>query len=635
MRGRRPAPRPPGGGGRPVPAACPQGKPGVDDPLAGTGARGLRQEGTWLRDADGRYVMLRGVNLASRSKRPPYLPILPPETTVLDGAAVVRELDRLRPELCRLESLGVNVVRLLVAWKAIEPEHHDPPGPLSPAGRAYLEAVGRVVEALYRDHGMLVILDFHQDIASEAYGGDGFPDWALAIDADHPRPRAAPAPTELWGVRYYDVPGGLARGVRHTLRSFWRHRLTNTEAGLTDHDVQRHLVHAVGLAAGFFAGHPAIIGYEPFNEPHPVGEAKQPFERDTLGSFYQAVLEEVASRDPAAFLLVEPRMDWTTYSGDSPEPSILTPWRALRFTDRPRTFLRLPTQDGPRDRSRVIFSFHYYDPGLLAGIPLHRSLAEKARSWPAVFAALDETVRAQGVVPFLTEFGCNQDWTQSPDFRPGAYATVARACMDLQYRQVEARLLNATYWVYDFYSRRGPDGKVSENWNDENLSLLGPEGPQNADVAARPYPLRSSARPERVAFDLESKRGTVILTGAPTDAPTVVFVPEAVHYRETGFEVRATSSRPVLWDERRQRLYWWPRAHESRHALVIGPAGSAPDIALPDDVRGLPFAPGVWRFGGVTREGRERPPAVSPAGGGGEGSAARGRAGRPGRGSRG
>jgi hypothetical protein len=595
-------------------------------------ARDLRQDATWLRDSAGRYAMLRGVNLASRSKMPPYLPVLPLDSTRLDSAAVGRELDRLRPELCRLERIGVNVVRLLVAWKAIEPEHHDPPGALSGQGRAYLEAVEQVVDALYQGHGMFVILDFHQDIASEAYGGDGFPDWALAIDAAHPRPRAVPSPSEWWGMRYYDVPGRpLNKAVRHTLQSFWRNRLTNAQAGVVDDEVQTHLVRTIGLTAEFFRGHPAILGYEPFNEPHQVGIPKEVFERDMLAAFYQAVLTEVARRDPKAFVLVEPRMDWTTYPADASEPSLLRPWSIFSFTDRPRTFLRLPTLPGPDGRSHVIFSFHFYDPGLVGDVPLHRSLSDKARTWPRVFAALDDAVRAQGVVPFLTEFGCNQDWTGRPDVRGSSYATVARACMDLQYREVEARLWNAAYWVCDFYSRRR-DGKVSENWNEENMSLLGPDGPQNADVAARPYPMRSSAKPERVAFDLASKRAVVILSGPVAVAPTVVFVPEAVHYAETGFAVRATTSRPVLWDERRQTLYWWPRPDDRRHGLVILGGGATDDRALPQGTGDLRWDSAVWRFGRATREGRKRLPEASPAGVENEGSAARGRAGRPGRG---
>ena len=43
--------------------------------------------------------------------------------------------------------------------------------------------------------------------------------------------------------------------------------------------------------------------------------------------------------------------------------------------------------------------------------------------------------------------------------------------MDLQYQQVEAHLLNSTYWNYDLYNT--VDQK--DNWNLENFSLLGPE----------------------------------------------------------------------------------------------------------------------------------------------------------------
>jgi hypothetical protein len=531
----------------------------------------LERDRDWLRDAAGRYVLLRGVNLASRSKRAPYLPVLPLETTNLDGAAVARELDRLRPELCRLQDVGVNVVRLLVIWKGIEPDHEEGRADLAPRGRAYLEALRQVVDALY-ELGIFVILDFHQDVASELYGGDGFPDWAVAIDEKHPRPATVPVPTEMWGARYFDIlPDSLSEGVRHTLRSFWRNRLTNTEAGLVDDPVQTHLVRTIGLTAEFFAGHPAVLGYEPFNEPAQAGLPKEEFERGPLHSFYEAVLEEVARRDPRAFVFLEPRLDWTTYPADRPEPSLRRPWSILAFTTRPVTFLDI--EGLTRDR-RAVVSFHYYDPWLMAGLPWRRSLAERERSWGEMFAAMDAAIRSRGAVPFLTEFGCMQHWTGRSDFEPETYGTVARACLELQYRQVEARLLSATYWNWDFYSRRDAGGRASENWNGENLSLLGPEGPRNLDIAARPYPMRSSARPERVAFDPASGQAEIVLAGepGPVAEPTVVFVPQRIHYAQ-GFDVRSTSPSAPVWDEQRQRLYWWPSAAEPRHVLVISPAG--------------------------------------------------------------
>jgi len=576
-----------------APAVVPPGRPrGADHPVAAAQAAAavftigpaadIRKQGATLRDKDGRYVLLRGVNLASRSKRPPYLPVLPVATTRLDAGQVAAELERLDPELGRLQNAGVNVVRLLVMWKAVEPAPHHDTAALDPSAAAYLSALRQVVDALYR-HGMLVVIDFHQDIASEVYGGDGFPDWAVAIDARHPRPRGSPAPDLWWGVRYYDVSGSrLSKGVRHTLQSFWQGALTNTEGGLAADDVQAPLVRSIGFTAAFFADHPGVLGYEPFNEPAQVGLPKERFEREILGSFYARVAAEVAQRHPRAFVFAEPRLDWTTYPAEAAEPSVLRPWSLVAFTDHPRTFLDL---ERAAREAPVVFSFHYYDPWLIASVPFRHDMAARARAWPALFAEMAAAAREQGAVPFLTEFGCDQNWTMPSDLEPAVYGTVARACIDHQYRAVEANLLHATYWNYDFYSRRRPDGGADENWNEENLSLLGPEGPQNLDLAARPYPMRSSARLERVWFDFASRHAAIVLSGVPVSAPTVVFVPHRVHYAGVGFEVRATGSRPIEFDGERGLLSWWPDGDAGPHLLVLSPAGGFDAQVLPPEAR--------------------------------------------------
>lgn len=575
----------------PAPAITPVAT--SDGSLPGTAAD-IRRQGTWLRDGQGRYVLFRGVSLASRSKLPPYVPVLPLTARRLDARLVGAELVRLEPRIRLLREAGVNVVRLLVIWKALEPEYQENLTALPPSGVAYLEAMRQVVDALYA-HGMLVIVDFHQDIASEAYGGDGFPDWAIAVDGDHPRPRTPPGPDLWWGIRYYALPGSaLSKAVRYTMQSFWRNSVTNTPAGLSGVAAQTHLVRVIALTAAFFSGHPAVLGYEPFNEPHPVGMSKESFERDVLGRFYDAVRREVARVHPSAFVFVEPRMDWTTFPADQPEPSVFRPWSIFAFTDHPRTFLELRSLPD----ARVAFSFHYYDPYLLVSAPFRKSLRERVQAWPGLFAGMDAAIRADEAVPFLTEFGCDQNWTERPDFEPDVYGSVARACMDGQYREIEARLFNAIYWNYDFYSQRGASGRPSENWNEENLSLLGPDGPQNLDVAARPYPMRSSARPVGLAFDFASRQGAIVLEGDVVDAPTIVFIPHRVHYSAGGFEVRATSRREPEWDGARGLLYWWPDPREPRNALVVSGVRRFDRRALPAGVEALVSRMGKWAFAG-------------------------------------
>jgi hypothetical protein len=149
--------------------------------------------------------------------------------------------------------------------------------------------------------------------------------------------------------------------------------------------------------------------------------------------------------------------------------------------------------------------------------------------------------------------------------------------MDLQYQQVEAHLLNATYWVYDLYNT--PDGK--DNWNLENLSLLGPNRSlRHPDILARPYPMRSSAEPEMVFFDIATKQAAVALRGAIVSShPTVIFVPQATQY-PAGIDVRATGT-TVEFDVQRQLLYWWPNPSAPTNQLVLSPCGRFNITAFP------------------------------------------------------
>jgi hypothetical protein len=536
-------------------------------------ARDLVKDGTWFRDAQGRFALFRGVNFGGRSKHPPYLPIMPLSIGTLDPNAFSTELAAAQPQLDLLKSLGMNVVRLPIMWKALEPTPNPNPGQLLPGGSQYLAFITSVIDELYR-RGMFVFIDFHQDIAHEVYGGDGFPDWALAIDKNHPLPSPAGFTNKGWAALYVDNPApdfiyNLDDLVQFTLQSFWNNNLTNINAGLTNFPVRTHLEKTIGATVRFFqamnngAGHPAILGYEAFNEPPPVDIDVKVFETQILPNYYSNVLREIQSAgDLKSFLLIEPRVDWT---------SAAPPFNPVSSLDT-----------SGLGGGRVVFAFHYYDPWTIAyGIANQPDdMHNKQMQWPGIFQQLCQSAVARGLIPFMTEFGGSHDWQYSTDLP--AYSTQIRAYMDLQFQLVEANLLNATYWHYDLYNTA--DNK--DNWNLEDFSLLGPNRvPRELDIVARPYSMRSSAKPSLLCYDSSSRQGAIMLTGPVVNAPTVIYIPFALRYPD-GFEVRTTSPN-LEWDANAQLLYWYPDGGQAVNQLIICPAFGFNAGLLPPAVQNL------------------------------------------------
>lgn len=570
--------------------------PGTD-PFPGN-ARDLSKKENWFVDADGRYVLFRGVNIGTQSKFGPfYLPLRLNATNDFDA-----ELKRISPCLDALQQLGFNVVRLSVIWKGLEPL------PGKGLSKEYVEALGKFVDALYR-RDCFVIVDFHQDIASDWYGGDGFPDWALAVDGKHPLPGSLPGSNPHWYLRYEDVwwpmnfclnphwpwQPALNDLVRNTERSFWSNRCDNVLWNLKDYPIQSAFVHTVGSLAETWKTNPAIIGYDLFNEPNDVGFDRAVFEKKYLTRFYTNALREIreTAGDTNSFVFVEPRTDWDFLPANASEGSLSFIENGKQIhcflgEDDPQTFLY---PGGTNSSVKAVFGFHFYDSwtSLWAGLGLGDSMANKQREWPGIFQATMSAATNRNLIPFLTEFGAQNSWRRfSTSLEKGIYDTEDRAYLDLGLREVEKNLLNATLWDYDFYAN--DSGRGVGQWNGETFSLLTQTGEnswavRNADIIARPYPMRSSAKPELVYFNLKSKHAAIVLSGKPVAAPTVIYVPRDIQYTNQ-FEVIATS--PVLkWDDEKQLLYWEPNSTLGTNQIVIYPRGDFHAETLPAESRAL------------------------------------------------
>ncbi|MGN6473579.1 MAG: hypothetical protein ACTHK4_08030, partial [Mycobacteriales bacterium] len=130
-----------------------------------TPAGSLGHAGRWITDGRGRVVVMHGFNLVD--KVAPYEPSV-------GGFG--------RSDAKFLADHGFNAVRLGVLAEAIEPK----PGRFDDA---YLRNIRRTV-ALLRRYGVRSLIDFHQDLYTEHFQGEGLPAWMIDDDGLPAQPQA-------------------------------------------------------------------------------------------------------------------------------------------------------------------------------------------------------------------------------------------------------------------------------------------------------------------------------------------------------------------------------------------------------------------------------------------------------------
>jgi endoglycosylceramidase len=247
----------------------------------------LGHEGRWITDADGRVVILHGVNMVY--KRPPYAP---DEAGFSDDDAAF------------LEENGFNTVRLGLIYKAVEPN----PGAYDEAYLDRLAATERILGA----HGIFSQLDFHQDLYNERYGGEGWPDWAT-IDDGLP---AEPKPK--FPETYATSPG-----MNQAFNSFWLNRAGPGGVGLQD-----RYAAAFRRVAERFRARDTTMGFDLMNEPWPgtqwptcANPAGCPvFDTQVLAPFHERVIDQIREVEPQKLIWYEPNVIFN-FGADSHHPA--------------------------------------------------------------------------------------------------------------------------------------------------------------------------------------------------------------------------------------------------------------------------------------------------------------------------
>ena len=233
----------------------------------------LGHSGRWITDASGRVVIVHGINMVY--KLPPYYP-----------AAIGFGDD----DAAFLHSIGFNAVRVGVIWKAVEPE----PGVFDDG---YLNQIAATVATLAR-HGIVSLLDFHQDMYNEEFQGEGAPDWAV-------QGGLLPNPALGFPGNYLANPA-----LQHTLDQFFANAAGPSGVGLED-----WFAGAWAHVAARFRGDGSVLGYELYNEPWPgtlweqcAGPTGCPGFDAQLTSFYGLVDRAIRGADPGTLVFYEPNV---------------------------------------------------------------------------------------------------------------------------------------------------------------------------------------------------------------------------------------------------------------------------------------------------------------------------------------
>ena len=226
----------------------------------------------FLWDAQGRAMILRGCNLDGSAKGDSGLPAFSHEEVLaLSG------------------EWGFNFTRYLIFWFKIEPE----PGVYD---EAYLDEVETRLDWA-AEAGLQVVLDMHQDLwgpgISDSWGGsDGAPQWATLTD-DFPH---IPFSQYLgsWAFDY------LSPAVIRAFDNFWdyqRHpELQDHYAAMWAHVVER------------FRDHPAVLGYDPMNEPWQgtgIFHYRE-FDETLYSDFSQRMIDAIRAVDEVGWIFYEP-----------------------------------------------------------------------------------------------------------------------------------------------------------------------------------------------------------------------------------------------------------------------------------------------------------------------------------------
>lgn len=441
------------------------------------------QERFFIPDAYGRALILHGVNVIGGAKNDP----------LHVGSYTQEDIQRLSRDW------GFNFVRFLVFWNAIEPEQ-------GVFDETYLDRVAERLEWC-RAAGIAVVLDMHQDLYAPRFGGDGAPEWAIEDNGwpfEHQEP---------WELNYIQ-PAVLA-----AITNFWDYG--NPRFAY----LQEHYTQSVMKVVERFHTHPAVIGYDLYNEPFIGLCPLATFESQVLKPFYDRLITQIRTVDDEKWIFYEPLA------------------LGVNQSIFPST---LGTIADPRPgEPRLAYFPHIYTldldvSGKYIGNP------SMIKTWEAYRRA---EIQKQKAPLLIGEFGLNGSL-------PGANDYIGDV-LDMADRIGSGW----AYWSYD----RGSWGLTDNE---------GREQPK-VNALVRPYPRCVAGQPLRYGYDTAARTFSLTFREAGILAPTEIYIPARRFYPE-GWQLSVSDPYGAWrseWDPASEILKVYTDPSQSRHAITIRPAG--------------------------------------------------------------
>jgi endoglycosylceramidase len=228
-----------------------------------TGPGLISHDGRWLTDSTGRVMLLHGVNMVAKG----------PQTVGQRGFGL--------DDVQWLQDNGFDVVRLGLSPDAFMPT-------VGQVDQAYLADYAQTVQLL-TDHGILVLVDLHQDGWGPVTSGNGFPEWMTFTHG---------AQNTHTGFPLYYVTNPA---IQASFDSFWKNEKASDGIGIED-----HVATMFKALAGAVGSNPNVIGYDILNEPFPGSNWNPCYQGDGCPDQDASGLDKLHAKVDAAIRTEDP-----------------------------------------------------------------------------------------------------------------------------------------------------------------------------------------------------------------------------------------------------------------------------------------------------------------------------------------